>query len=131
MDRGSPFGQSCSCQCGKRFSTLTAFGNHQNACKKSKKRLSDAVAKVKNVLANRKRKAQSLLTTEEIDQHAFTPVVEGDQGLKVRTYDYRIMTLHERALHRFQKLPTHPQQLLSQSICNQQSVDGSYRLAIV
>jgi hypothetical protein len=55
MDRDSPFGRTCSC--GRTFPNLTALGNHLNACKKSRKRLSYALAKVKDLLASRKRKA--------------------------------------------------------------------------
>jgi Plavaka transposase len=53
MDRGSAFGQTCSCS--RTFSHLGAFRNHQNNCKHSKRRLSNALAKAKEALAARKR----------------------------------------------------------------------------
>lgn len=99
MDRGSAFGLNCSC--GRTFSNLTALGNHQNACKKNKKRLSNALAKARNLLADRKRKAQS----QDADQHASissTSVAEHDINSEVRTKRYHGMTIDRNVLHRFQ-----------------------------
>lgn len=86
MYRGSPFGQACSC--GRIFPNLTALGNHQNACKKYKKRLSFALAKVKDVLGNRKRRASSALgNVDGADPQApMSPsVAEHDQSPEVYT----------------------------------------------
>lgn len=43
------------CICGRTFSQLHAFGNHQRSCEKSKKRLSGALAKAKEFWIARKR----------------------------------------------------------------------------
>jgi hypothetical protein len=52
MERGSPFSQVCSC--GKECTTPGSLRNHQKTCKKSKKRLSNALAKAKELIATRK-----------------------------------------------------------------------------
>jgi hypothetical protein len=44
------------CHCGRAFSQTYAFTNHQRTCKKSKKRLSDALAKAQQVWQMRKRR---------------------------------------------------------------------------
>jgi hypothetical protein len=49
------FSQICSC--GRTFSQVGAFKNHQNSCKKNKKRFSAVLAKAKEAVAARKRKA--------------------------------------------------------------------------
>ena len=51
----SAFDQACLC--GRSFQHAAAFKNHQNACKKNKTRLSLALAKAKEVIASRKRRA--------------------------------------------------------------------------
>jgi Plavaka transposase len=75
MDRGSAFGQTCSC--GRTFSHLGAFRNHQNTCKQSKKILSNALAKAKEVMAARKQNRtvsdMTIDVTNNDDQQAQLP----------------------------------------------------------
>ena len=63
MDFQSAFTQKCSC--GRVFLQAGAFKNHQNNCKKSKKRLSLALAKAKGVLASKKRQGAAALAPAE------------------------------------------------------------------
>jgi Plavaka transposase len=65
MDRGSSFGQVCSC--GREFTQPGSLRNHQKTCKKSKKRLTIALAKAKELIAGRKRRETS---TESEAVHA-------------------------------------------------------------
>jgi hypothetical protein len=53
MDRDSAFSQTC--YCGRSFTNLAAFSNHQRTCKKSKKRLTDALRQAKESIADRNR----------------------------------------------------------------------------
>jgi hypothetical protein len=52
MDRESPFGQVCFC--GRQFTQRSALTNHQKTCKKTKTRLSKALAKAKEYAASKK-----------------------------------------------------------------------------
>jgi hypothetical protein len=45
-----------TCHCGRVFSQTYAFTNHERTCKKSKKRLSDALAKAKQIYQAKKRR---------------------------------------------------------------------------
>jgi hypothetical protein len=58
------------CVCGRAFLQLHAFGNHQRSCPKSKKRLSGALAKAKELWGAKKRRR----TDSSIDvQNTQTP----------------------------------------------------------
>ncbi|KAG1775825.1 hypothetical protein EV702DRAFT_1046706 [Suillus placidus] len=48
-------GYSTVCKCGRSFTQLNAYANHQRTCKKRKKYLSNALAKAKEVWTARKR----------------------------------------------------------------------------
>ena|ERR1700723_2266581 len=54
MDRDSAFGQVCFC--GRQFTQPAALRNHRKTCKKSKNRLSIALAKAKKYVASRMEK---------------------------------------------------------------------------
>ena len=47
---------SIQCPCGRIFTQLNAYTNHQQICKKRKKSLSSALAKAKSAWDNRKRR---------------------------------------------------------------------------
>ncbi len=72
MNRDSAFGQTCSC--GRTFTHDGAFKNHQNTCKKSKKRLSLALKKAKELFA----KKQNASTSNTIESPE--PSVVGTAG---------------------------------------------------
>ena len=66
MDRGSVFGQTCSC--GRVISHVGAFKNHQNNCKKSKKRLSIALAKIKEIASLKRSRDRDALSNDNITE---------------------------------------------------------------
>ena len=45
-----------SCPCGRSFFQVSAFGNHQRSCARTKKRLVGALGKSKEIFAQKKRK---------------------------------------------------------------------------
>ena len=45
-----------TCLCGREFFQVSALKNHQRSCQRSKKRLSSALAKAKDVWTSKKRK---------------------------------------------------------------------------
>ena len=53
------------CSCGRAFSQLSAYTNHQRICKKRKKRLSGVLAKAKLVWDNRKKRR----TGDNVNEH--------------------------------------------------------------
>jgi hypothetical protein len=61
MDRYSAFTQTCTCS--RTFSQVGALKNHQNSCKKDKKRLTNVLTKVKKVLADKKRNSSAIDTS--------------------------------------------------------------------
>jgi hypothetical protein len=65
MNFPSAFNKKCSC--GRVFAQAGAFKNHQNTCQKSKKRLSLALAKAKEVLSSKKRHAAAAAADLHID----------------------------------------------------------------
>lgn len=58
MNFPSAFTQNCSC--GRVFVQAGALKNHQNTCKNSKKRLGLALAKAKEALSSKKRRAAAV-----------------------------------------------------------------------
>jgi hypothetical protein len=76
-----PFRQTCTC--GRTFPHLAAFKNHQNKCKRSMSRLSIALAKAKEVFANKK---QLQLRTEQPRSQEAVPLIETDDGRVSRNW---------------------------------------------
>ena len=123
MDHGSPFGQTCSC--GRTLLNPTLLKNHQYVCKSSKKHLSNVLAKAKEALTARKRKAPSLLeNSDEESQHApvSSSAVEHGQGTEV-SHNHVIASLYKHVLHRFQRS-------LAQLLSRRQSIPERFHLAI-
>ena len=65
MDRDCAVGQVCFC--GRQFTQPGALKNHQKTCKKSKTRLLNALAKVKEYIASRKRTAEKPEDCENLE----------------------------------------------------------------
>jgi hypothetical protein len=81
MDRDSAFSQTC--YCGRTFPHSGALKVHQKSCKKSKNRLSGALARAKQAIASKTRRANTvdsdIATTEpcayDVDGH-----LQGETG---------------------------------------------------
>jgi hypothetical protein len=73
MWRSQGDGLSEICLCGRAFSQQSAFSNHKRTCQKSKKRLSSALEKAKQLWTGKKRR--------RLDQDDTTVSLPSSSGL--------------------------------------------------
>jgi hypothetical protein len=82
MNFQSAFSQKCSC--GRVFVQAGAFKYHQNTCKKSKNRLSLALAKAKEALSSKKRRVVAVAADLLIDHEIQDNIPEAHDDVQVR-----------------------------------------------
>jgi hypothetical protein len=80
MERGSAFGLVCSC--GSTFPSHGPLQNHQKACKKIKKRLSIALAKVNEAL-NRTSTLEACAGLEQVNSESQTDLSQDQESAVV------------------------------------------------